>query len=364
MENRGYINESSKVKRLSTVVNLSSAKMRKSLLNAIEDKVASIQNERMVSTTTTKTLNLAPGGLGGTGETQTVTIKSEIEPVESLFRLIKGSPTRPSVLVLDNFETVVGSEDIVNEISNIIMLLDDEDMGKYYVKICIVGVPAEISDYLSRQTNRTTITSRLTEIREVSRLSHDEARQILERGFEDLLKYTFKSLIEIINIFEKILDVTDRIAAEVQDLALKVALRAQSNDKVIELLVVEDAIEEWILSSYNAARLTIVERMNSISGTKIGRRSQCLYALGQLTLEDFRRSDVEGKFKECFPSTKGKNIGVGKLLQDLCSGENAPIRKLHTGDGYRFSHPKYRMVIRAILVVREGERVDRKRAEL
>ena len=76
------------------------------------------------------------------------------------------------------------------------MLLDDEDMGKYYVKICIVGVPAEIRDYLSRQTNRTTITSRLTEIREVSRLSHDEARQILERGFDDLLKYTFKSLIE------------------------------------------------------------------------------------------------------------------------------------------------------------------------
>lgn len=345
-------------------INLSMAQTRGSLMNAIQDKVASISVEETISVTSTSSGGVNPGGVGLTYEKATVVHKMSTDPVESLFRLIRGTQARPSVLVLDNFEIVSDSKSIISEISSLVMLLDDDDYAKYYVKLCIVGVPAEIREYIAQQENRTSIFNRLSELSEVSRLNLSEAEEILYRGFEEHLKLSFKNAVERVNCYERLLSVSDRVASEVQDLGLEVAQLAVKNDRVIEALIVEDAISDWIRRSHNGALVTIMERMNK-STSRSGRRSQCLFCLGRVVTEDFRIADIENLLKIHFPnSTNGTSIDVRRHLVDLAKGANPPIRKLSVGDGYRFSHPKYKMAIRSALVLREDEHVDVRRAKI
>lgn len=342
-------------------VNLSHANMNDSLLDAFLAKIASIEEEQVKERTTKTSGSFNPGGMGGGVEKTTTTVPLDLEPVERLFRLMKGTARKPSILVLDNFETIEQSENVIRQISNVVMLLDDEDYGKYHVKLCIVGVPLRLREYIAKQSNRTTILNRLVEVPEVSRMTPAEAREVLERGFEELLGLEFLDEKERERIYKKVLWVSDRIASEVQDLGLRIATEAFSNDGVIETEIVEEVVSDWLASSYNSARITIEERLNKKGVSKAGRRSQCLYCLGLLEFEDFLVSDVTEMFHRIFPSTRKMRISISRLLNELCQGENAPVRKIPTGEGYRFSHPKYRMAIRATLVLRDGERVDLKR---
>ena len=234
---------------------------------------------------------------------------------------------------------------------------------KIHVKICLVGVASAIQEFAAKQNNRTTILNRLTEVEEVSRLAYNEALEIMTKGFEDRLKLKFSDPRVGEDCLDIITNVSDRIAAEVQDLCLRVAPLAFKNEKTIEILVVEDAVHDWIVSSHSAAAITIRERMNTIN-PQTGRRTQCIFAIGCLENQDFSVHDVESTMRSLFPESTGrKSLGVKKLVRELSEGRNPPIRKVPNSKLYRFSHPKYRMAIRALLKRRADETVWLKRQE-
>ncbi len=166
-----------------SIINLAIASSMGSLGAAFQDKVNKSTGKRAISKTDTKEGVLAPGGVGvktTSAKTYEITIG---EPFEALLKEIKGKKGKPTILVLDNFEQIVNDSKICKEISNIIILADDEDYSKYRVKVCIVGIPSDIKKYLSTQSNVAAIAGRVREISEVERMSEAEARALFKLGF-------------------------------------------------------------------------------------------------------------------------------------------------------------------------------------
>ena len=339
------------------VVNLANASRLGSLNAAFQNKLDRLEQETSEGSSKTLALDFKPGGVGPSGHVENHYTTGKMEPFEKLISLYAGTRRKPSVIVLDNFEAVVELRPILKEISDVIILLDDEDYSKYSCKLCIVGVPAEIREYLASQSQVATISSRLFEVEEVARMTESEARMLLEIGLEDLLNLEFDSEDFRRDAYRDILFVSDRIATELQELGLFIAQRAVKNARIINEHVLNEAIGAWITHSHTAMRQTIEARLNSRE-TFPGRKNQCIYCLGLIENEEFRYTEVEQILRNNFPeTTNNTTLNVAGILTELATGANAPIKRVPKGDAYRFSNPKYRMAIRALLRKLTNERV-------
>lgn len=340
-----------------TVVNLANASRLGSLNAAFENKLERLEEEFEASRKTSKSLDFAPGGVGPSGTSEKEFRKGVKEPFERLIQRYQGNRRKPSVIVLDNFEQILKSDKILKEISDSIILLDDEDYSQYHVKLCVVGVPADIREYLAKQSQIATVSSRLFEVEEVARMQDNEAKLLLEIGLEKLLNLEFSDSVEKENYYSDVLFVSDRIASELQELGLFTAQNAVENNRIIDEDVVNEAIGSWITHTHTAIRQAVEARLNSRE-TFPGRRNQCIYCLGLMENEEFRYTDVEQVLRKEFPeTTKRTTLNVAGMLTELASGPNAPIKRVPKGDAYRFTNPKYRMAIRATLKRLPSERV-------
>lgn len=302
--------------------------------------------ERQVSrsNSTKSNIDAVVAGVENTSEKQYES--REAEPFERCLKSIYNNKSS-SVLVFDTFERIIRNKKILKQVVDVLTLLDDEIYSKYQVFIAIVGVPGDIRSLFASIARSTTIANRIKEIPEVARLTLSQTEELILRGFEKKLRY------EIIPEFKPELVslvawLTDRIPQQVHELCLNIAFDAQSKQK-IDKLILENAKKKWmkesLLSSYNA-----IDSMMNSRETRIGRRNQTLYSLGACEEEDFKYTDIEAILRREFPSdTKNVILNLSQVLSELAGGNNPIIRRTPRGDEYRFSHPKYRMCLRAML---------------
>lgn len=341
-----------------TQVNLSQAAIKGSIVKAIEEKLNNASLEKLKERTVTSQGELGLPGTGVKGTKSNTFEPVQKDPVSRFLEEHKGNKRAPSVVVFENFEMIVEKPRILEELSNLIVLLDDEDFSKFHIRFCFVGVPSDLREYLAGQHNRSTIMNRLFEVDEVARMRPVQAKQVLETGLEKLLRLKFLEPERKEEIYQKLISVSDRIASELQEIGLQISLAAQRNDKTIEDLIVEDAILSWINKSHTAIRETIQQRLNA---NPTGRRSQCMYCLGICDEEDFSARKIREIFSREFPgSSARKKVDITGLLRQLSEGANPLIKKVPSGKKYRFTNPKFRMGIRAI-IRKEGETVEMKR---
>jgi len=103
------------------VVNLANASRLGSLQEAFKDKVKKVLKQDYTD--------------------QKVYDVVEREPLEALMALLRREAGRKrAVIVLDNFEQILASEKLIKELSDSIVLLDDEDYASFDIRFCIVGV--------------------------------------------------------------------------------------------------------------------------------------------------------------------------------------------------------------------------------
>jgi hypothetical protein len=114
-------------------INLALADAQDCLHAAFEAKADSIEEPKF-EITTMMTGAFQPGGVGVGGGAYEDLKPPEVEPVERLFKAIRGSENRPTWLVLDNFEIVTSFAIVMKQIASLIMLLDDEGYAKYMLK--------------------------------------------------------------------------------------------------------------------------------------------------------------------------------------------------------------------------------------
>jgi hypothetical protein len=127
-------------------INLSNASLKGSLDAAFKDKNDRLGEEATVEVTKAGTVKVAPAGVGvekGGSEKRTVGQKGAFETLLAKIRA-KAGRNGAAVLVYENFEQIIDNEAVLRSISDTIILLDDDDISQYRIKLCLVGVPTDI----------------------------------------------------------------------------------------------------------------------------------------------------------------------------------------------------------------------------
>lgn len=267
---------------------------------------------------------------------------------------------KPACLVFDNLEQVTKKPELVQELAGYLLLVDDERYAEPDVKIMLVGTSNEVREFISQVRSSSPVANRINEVPEVSRLTDEQARELMENGFFNLLgcETNPDTKEERARLLSLLAYHSDRIPLHVQDLCFYVSCGAEENLWTIDGAVVVNSTKEWIKSSLVADVSRVQHNLNSIR-TTIGRRNQVLYCLGQMHKYDFNAADVESALKRCFPrSSAGVFLSIPKILSDLATSDHPIIKKNPNSNYYRFIDPKFRIVVRWILNRTDDEEID------
>jgi hypothetical protein len=294
----------------------------------------------------------AKGGLSHTGQYEI----GQMEPFEACLAHLRNKADRhPAVLVFDNLEAAF-TEPLLKELANLIILCDDERYAKYKVKILIVGVPTGVKEYYYKTPHHSTVSNRLYELPEVTRLSHSECIALVTRGFLEKLKY---EVYDQPSLSKHVAWITDCIPQMVHEYCLEAAFIGEEQRALVDaqLTLADNA---WMSKSLYHAYAVAEEHMNE-RDTKAGRRNQTLYALSLAEGEQFKLTEIESLIRREFPtSTENTVLNVAQTLSQLASTERPIIRRSPKGDAYAFADPRYRMVLRSMLLKTSDERVEKK----
>ena len=340
-------------------INLANASLMGGLQEAFRDKVDRLENETKIGKTKSGGLQVQPAGVGVKTDGSLTYSVGQKSAFEKLLNLVRSKAKhKQAVLVYDNFESLLGNASLIKAVSDTVIMLDDDDLARCKVKLCIVGVPSDIKDYLSNaSSNITTIANRLTEIPEVARMSREEASAVAAKGFN---KLGYRMNVTSMNDFYDAIGwKTDRIAQHIHEYCLAIAHGAERNHFIVDQEIVQQAEKRWLKQTLIADYTTIEERMNA-AGTKTGRRNQVLYSLGRCDAEEFRSGDIERIVRAEFPkNTNGISLNIAGNLAELSGGPKPLIRRTPKGDAYRFASPKYRMCLRTMLRKDRDERLEK-----
>lgn len=331
------------------IVNLGNAANEDSLDKAFNVKLAEWGSKQKSTEGTASSAGAKPLGMGVEHRLDTsasYVAKSPFYHVIEEIRRRAGNDQRCAV-IFDNFEAIIENPKLVREISGIILNADDASFAKYDVQIIIVGTPTNLKQTIVQVARSAPVANRLVEIPEVARMSADEAAQLMEQGFISELGLTIDPALVKKVIFDEISWNTDRIAQHIQELCLLVAQNAGRNGDVISREVLDTATSTWVRDTLSADIATIHASMNA-RDTRIGRKNQALFALGQCKLEDFKYTDIEVILRKNF-NVGSATLNISQILSGFADETNPIITRNPQADAWRFVSPKYRMAIRALL---------------
>lgn len=279
----------------------------------------------------------------------------QLEPFEACLKFLnKKAGGKKSILVLDNLEAVF-KEDFLKELADLIILCDDDRYAGYNVKLLIVGVPGDVREYFFKTPHLATVSNRLIEIPEVTRMKTAECDALVRRGFIDKLKYDVFNMttIEVNTAW-----ITDRIPQSVHEYCLELAYIGEST-RTIKEDDMEAATFNWLMQSQTSNYSLVESHMNE-RDTKAGRRNQTLFALARCPAEQFKSSEVEEIIRRNFPfSTDKTKLNVPQMLSQLSKGDKPLIKRSPKGDAYTFTDPRIKLVLRAMLRKRDDEKVEK-----
>jgi hypothetical protein len=279
-----------------------------------------------------------------------------MEPFEACLSFLrKKAGNQQAVLVFDNLEAAFDNNGLLKELADLIILCDDERYTKYKTKMLIVGVPSGIKDYYHKTPHLTTVSNRIIELPEVSRLSKDECALLVQRGFIDKLKY---QIYDIRKLTSHVDWITNRIPQMVHAYCLEGAFLGESSRSLAETQISQIDCA-WMSKSLSRAYTVAEDHMNE-RDTKAGRRNQTLYALSLFEGEQFKAPEIEALIRREFPgSTKDTALNVLQTLSQLAGTNHPIVRRSPKGDAFTFVDPHYRMVLRSMLRKTQGEKIEK-----
>lgn len=266
--------------------------------------------------------------------------------------------SRQAVVVLDNLEAIFDDTERMKELGNIILLADDPIYSKCKIKFLIVGVVAQIRDYYAKLPNFLSVTTRLIELPEVSFFSKYQTDELVSKGFQTELGLKFSTK-EINDLKQHVHFVTLGLPFYIHEYCLELArVIVEQGGKYNRVFVRQQADSRWLETSLSQVYGAIEALMNS-RVTKVGRKNQVLYALGQIADSTFDAAKIEKQLEKSFPELKNSktNLNVGTMLGDIEQSQTSPIRRLAKGNQFAFSNPKFRMCLRTMLYPGDDGRV-------
>ena len=334
--------------------NLANASRLGSITSELQNVVARQQQPTKVEYTETKQtegslgipgVGQAKGGVSHAGKYEV----RQKEPLEACLEMARGLAGAHSCFVaLDNLETIFTQSRLMQELGDIITLLDDPAYSAFKVRLLVVGIPADVREYFGSIQNRHAVSNRLQEISEVGRLDRQQAHALIRKGLCDELKVTLTPE-ELANVQEHITWVTDGIPQCLHEYCLELAYLLQDERWIFRQELLVNADRKWLSKALSKNYATVEEQMNE-RDTRAGRRNQVLYCLGRVQTDTFRYSDIEVILRSEFPSsTANITLDVPGVLAQIARTQQGPIKRTPKGDSYRFTDPRFKMCIRAML---------------
>lgn len=303
-----------------------------------------------------------PGTANGTFEhTDRIAIADEDPLHRAIKHVRKAAGAKPAFIVLDNLERIFSKPGLMEELADLVTLADDPRFLEQKVRFLIVGVPAGVKDFFNKTPSHRTVANRLIELNEVSRLSCEEAKKIVRAGFKRELDYAIQEGFED-RMLDHILWVTDRIPQSVHEYCLELAFICQS-EALVDEAKLDAADKKWLKGALNSAYEAVESQLNE-RDTKVQRRNQVIFALGQLTDNDIKQSQIENEIRRIFykDDPAAQIGGVPNCLSELTTpeGDAKPLlRRTTKGDAFMFLDPTYRMCIRAMLRLDDQKRIEK-----
>lgn len=149
------------------IINLAQVVVTGSLDAAFREKLGDMGYSQLTVQETNTTVGFKPIADHAMKTTQVFPAKSAF--IALLERIKFRANGKRAVLVLDNFESIMGDESALKQLGALIISADEEAVAKHEVQVVIVGVPGNLKETITRLNNAGPIANRLTELSEVAR---------------------------------------------------------------------------------------------------------------------------------------------------------------------------------------------------
>lgn len=338
-------------------VNLANASIQDGIIKQVENELVD-EVPRKVGYTEKKYAEANAGvGKGGLDHNNSFIIEQK-EPILRLFeKLSRKAKGKDAFVVFENLEKIFTERKLMTELGSLIILLDDEKYAKHNVRFIIVGVPSSVLEYYSKTKNLETVSNRLVSIPEVSRLSRDQVKDFIEKGFVQELKIDLHKTSLFDSYFNHIEWITNGIPQRIHEYCEEIAYLCEDNNWVPEERFLEQTDKVWLFNTLHKNYTVINELMNS-SGTKIGRRNQVLFCLGRLECNIFTVVELERMLRTEFPqTTQERNLNLSVTLGDIVENHNSFIKK--SNSNYIITDMQYILCIRAMLKKVDDEKIEK-----
>lgn len=257
-------------------------------------------------------------------------------------------------IIFENFEQILTNKKLIKELTNLIMLVDDDEVSKFNTKFIIIGATNNILDYFSKVSNQDTIDNRLYELPYISTLSYAQSTNLIKRGF-DKIGIEFANENEENEYFKYIANKTNGIPQRIHELCLILSRICVKNDYKAEIRLLDEAVAKWIKTSFSNNYTNLQNYMTHGKGK---RKNQILYCLGLKDDNSFSAKEVLNDLKSEFPYSNIKTKSITKELKEFTNTNPQLLVFNEISKQYYFSDIKNVLCIRASLYKDSEERVE------
>lgn len=269
------------------------------------------------------------------------------DPLLEAFRIFGSYSSGRKILILDNLESIFGSEKLMNELADIVILLDDPRYSQFGINLLIVGIPNGVLEYFRKTKNAESVSNRIEEIEKVGGLDKNQVGEVIKKGFDQLNVLLTPSTLD--GMSNHIWNITLGIAQRVHEYCECLAYEFEDQDWKFTKSALDKADTTWLKQGLRQSYQVVEGHLNSRQ-TAVSRRNQVIYCIGKTRTHQFDSSVIDGMIRKEFPETiPDTNMGIGSILTELCSEDSPLICRNEKTNSFSVVDPRYLMCIRLIL---------------
>lgn len=342
-------------------INAANASRKGSITQELFDKCFNGGKEEKVGYKETKKAGISALGIAEIAHEAEYALPF-IDKLKECYKYLYQKSNRSSTtIVLDNVETLFYNEALMGELSDILILLDDDEFADYKVKFLLIAVPNEVLQYFSHAKNPSSVGNRIDEIPRITGLTSGQVLDFTHRGFVENLKVVISEVL-LKRLSRHIYTITLGIPQRMHEYCEGLAYSIEDNNWNYNPELLEQADTIWLQKGLRECYTVVESHLNS-EETSDGRRNQVIYALGRISTHQIDTQKIAAVIAQDFPINKPEsNSGIGQVLSHLCRGDKPILKKLSNSNFYVFTDPRYLMCIRLILFIEPDTERVRKRA--
>ena len=331
------------------IVNCAKASIKKSIIDEIFDCATDSSYLTQTSHTEVAKAGVKVVAHAELQSQDTYDTKEPDKLLISFEEIYKKAKKNNSVIIFDNMERLLDKEGLLSELSDIIILLDDERYANFNIKFLLVGLPNDVLKYFTITESSSSVSNRIEEIPKVAGLEMVQIIKFIENSFLELLKVDISDT-NIKILAKHILNVTLGIPQRMHEYCRCLAYRLEDNNFNYGLTLLPLADEDWLQEGLRESYSSIEQYLNT-DDHNLKKLNQVIYCIGKISAHEISIAKISVILSSEFTkSTIDENFGIGNILEHLSQGKKPLIQIISNSTAYTISDPRYLMCIKLMIV--------------